>query len=189
MLLLLPIELVTWLIRRFLRWIDRDESKGFVNIPDHSITAISRIVRGLLYIAAAMASVRLAGFDASTALGAGGIVGFAVGFALKDVILSVVGGIYALFSSSIQDGMYIEVGDAQCFVERLGLVKSELYNPATRLTTLLNNSLFWTDPTIITSKQDMTHIIEIVANPDNVSGAFPGPQNSLRSIASEPTSW
>lgn len=166
---LLFIRPVRWLTRKLVDAIDTDNGSGVVDIPEYAEEAIVRIAVGLARLSAAVIAIRAAGFSTDQALGVGGIVGLAVAFAMKDLLVTIAGGMFALGSKWVATGEYLEAESAKGFIQELGLFKTVLFDPGTGQETLLDNSVFWTDKSIVVSGGNMAHLLHIDCNPDTIT--------------------
>lgn len=167
----LVLQLAVFAARPVLRWsiavIDNDDGRGVINVPEHMENGLVRIGFVLLELVAFTVAMRTAGFTSNEAFTLSGIVGIAISFAVKDVILDVFGGIYALAASHIQMGYWLDVDGHSGFVTDIGLFKTQLTDPTGIEDYIANRQFF--NQSLQSSGTVMTHHYLLDCNPDAIT--------------------
>ncbi len=164
----IAVMIVRGITRRIIRGIDSDDGRGVASISDAVESGVVAIVTGIAQLVALTTAFRVAGFDASEAIGLSGIIGLAFALASKDLILDAVGGLVALSAKHVQVGFWLEAADATGFVSEVGLFSTKLTDP-TGIETYARNRMYVQDATIRTSGEEMNHAVNFDLNADLVS--------------------
>ena len=99
------------------------------------------IIKYLIYIAAFIIILNLAGIDITGLVVSLGIVGISIGFAARDIISSFVSGMFILADKTVKVGEIIEVGTIKGKVKKLGLRSTTLITADNMIVTVPNSVL------------------------------------------------
>jgi len=108
-------------------------------------TFIENIVKVLLWAILVIIILANLGVDVSGLIAGLGIMGFIVGFALKDTLGNLASGVFLLFHKPFKVGDYVEAGGKKGTVKALGIAATELNTPDNKKI-VLPNSKVWGGP-------------------------------------------
>jgi small conductance mechanosensitive channel len=115
-----------------------------VNFDRSVETFIENVVKVGLWIILAIVLLANLGIDVSGLIAGLGIMGFIVGFALKDTLGNLASGIFILFHKPFKVGDWINVGGVVGGVERVGIAACTLNSPD-NIKITIPNSKIWGD--------------------------------------------
>ncbi|MAE42899.1 mechanosensitive ion channel protein MscS [Candidatus Woesearchaeota archaeon] len=129
------IKILTKLIEKFFDKVDFDRSAE---------TFLENMVKVVLWLVLLTVVLANLGVNVSGLIAGLGIMGFIVGFALKDTLGNLASGVFILFHKPFKVGDWIKVGGIVGGVERVGIAACELKSPdGTKIT--IPNSKIWGD--------------------------------------------
>lgn len=82
---------------------------------------IIKTTRNIILVIGLIAALGAAGININALIASAGLIGFAVGFALKDLLSNVIAGLLLLFNKAIKKGDRIVVSDCEGTVEKIEL--------------------------------------------------------------------
>jgi small conductance mechanosensitive channel len=115
-----------------------------VNFDRSVETFIENVARVVLWIILGIVILSNLGIDVSGLIAGLGIMGFIVGFALKDTLGNLASGIFILFHKPFKVGDWIKVGGVVGGVERVGIAACTLKSPDNVKITIPNSKI-WGD--------------------------------------------
>ncbi len=129
--------------------IKRAIAKGSERLKlDRNITSLLlRISRITLIIFGAVTALGTLGFDVSALVAGLGLIGFALGFALKDTISNLLSGILILLYKPFRVGNRIKISGYEGVVVSIDLRYTELDSEGSKI--LIPNSKLFTDPVTV----------------------------------------
>jgi MscS family membrane protein len=123
-----------------------EDEKGDKNFDEHTVDAISKLIRISVFITSALVILQTLGFSVSGVLAFGGIGGIAIGFAAKDLLSNFFGGLMIYLDRPFKIGDWIRSTDRNIegTVEHIGwrltrirtFDKRPLYVPNSVFTTI-----------------------------------------------------
>ena len=121
---------ITWFILAFIRGAEQEFAEHSEAIDDHTIEALSKLVRLAIIITAALVILQTLGFSISGVLAMGGIGGIAVGFASKDLLANFFGGLVIYLDRPFSIGDWIRSPDRSIegTVEKIGWRITQIRN-------------------------------------------------------------
>jgi len=113
-----------------------------VNFDRGAETFLENMIKVILWIVLIVVVLANLGINVSGLIAGLGIMGFIVGFALKDTLGNLASGVFILFHKPFKVGDWIKVGGIVGGVERVGIAACELKSPdGTKIT--IPNSKIW----------------------------------------------
>lgn len=99
-----------------------EDKNGDKNFDEHTVEAISKLIRISIFITAALVMLQTLGFSVSGVLAFGGIGGIAIGFAAKDLLSNFFGGLMIYMDRPFKVGDWIRSNDREIegTVEHIG---------------------------------------------------------------------
>jgi small conductance mechanosensitive channel len=129
------IKIIVRLVEHFFDRVDFDRSVE---------TFLENIVRVILWIILFVVILGNIGVDVSGLIAGLGIMGFIVGFALKDTLGNLAAGVFILFHKPFRVGDWINVGGIVGGVQRIGIAACVLQSPDNTMITIPNSKI-WGD--------------------------------------------
>ena len=129
------IKILTKLIVKFFDKVDFDRSAE---------TFLENVAKVTLWIVLLIVVLANLGINVSGLIAGLGIMGFIVGFALKDTLGNLASGVFILFHKPFKVGDWIKVGGIVGGVERVGIAACELRSPDNVKITIPNSKI-WGD--------------------------------------------
>ncbi len=80
-----------------------------------------KVMRNSILLIGLIAALGAGGVNLGALIASAGLLGFTVGYALKDLLSNIVSGAFLLFNNTIQKGDYIAVGGVEGVVEKIEL--------------------------------------------------------------------
>jgi MscS family membrane protein len=102
---------ITWFVLRIIRGAEGEFGDNSAGLDQHTVTAISKLVRLAVIITAALVILQTLGFSVSGVLAMGGIGGIAIGFAAKDLLANFFGGLIVYLDRPFVIGDWIRSPD------------------------------------------------------------------------------
>ena len=155
------------IIRAFVRAVNKRQVSGLSPIQQDFERSFTRLFFAVYEIIAFTSALRAVGITGNEALTMTGIFSIAISLSIKDVILDVVGGLYAIIVRHIQIGFWLEVEGDKGFINEIGIFKTRLVDPS-GVETYVSNRVYF-NRSIRTSGDEMAHYIDLDCNPDEIT--------------------
>lgn len=139
------IKVLVKIVARFFDKVDFDRAAE---------TFIENVIKVLLWAILIVVALSNVGVDVSGIIAGLGIMGFIVGFALKDTLGNLASGIFILFHKPFRVGDFVEVGGLKGTVQSIGIAACIIHTFQNQKVTL-PNSLIWGNP--ITNYTGLKH--------------------------------
>ncbi|MCP3681176.1 MAG: mechanosensitive ion channel [bacterium] len=123
-------------------------------------TFIENIIRVVIWIILSIMILANVGVDVSALVAGLGIMGFIVGFALKDTLGNLAAGVFILFQKPFRVGEWIRVGSIVGGVEKIGIAACILKSPDNIKITIPNGKI-WSDTIENFTANDMRKIYNL----------------------------
>ena len=130
------IKVLVKLIEKFFEKVDFERSAE---------TFIENMIKVLLWVVLLTIILANLGVDVSGLIAGLGIMGFIVGFALKDTLGNLASGVFLLFHKPFKVGDFVEAGGQKGTVKALGIAATELRTPDNKKIVIPNSSV-WGGP-------------------------------------------
>lgn len=130
------IKIITKIVCKFFDRVDFDRAVE---------TFIENVVKIGLWLVLFVVLLSNLGIDVSGLIAGLGIMGFIVGFALKDTLGNLASGIFILFHKPFKVGDYVDVGGISGTVNSIGVAASEIHTIGNEKVTI-PNSVIWKNP-------------------------------------------
>lgn len=127
------------------------------NVNIEATQVITQVTRWMLYILVAVTALQQVDFNLTAFITGLGIVGFTVGFALKDISENFVAGLMLLLQRPFELGDVIEIEDFRGRVVDVSLRATEL-ETLDGQNVIMPNGLVYTNPIINYSRRDLSRI-------------------------------
>lgn len=113
---------LTWFLISFVNHAEKELSKDKDQVDQHTVEALSKLVRLAVFITAALVILQTLGFSISGVLAMGGIGGIAIGFAAKDMLANFFGALIIYLDRPFTVGDWIRSPDRNIegTVEKIG---------------------------------------------------------------------
>lgn len=109
---------IFWLIALFITSLIR---KVLYSRQPKATNLITKTTRNIILVIGLIAALGAAGVNISALIASAGLLGFAIGFALKDLLSNVISGMLLLFNKAIEKGDHIMVSGCEGTVEKIEL--------------------------------------------------------------------
>lgn len=148
-----------------------------------AVNLISKLVRGLLYLAAVLFALSVAGVPVGSVLGALAVFGIALGLAAQDVIGNFIAGLILLWRQPFRSGDQIISGDHEGTVDTIDLRVTQLVDYDGELIMIPNHDVF-TNPLINLTRRGRrrTRVIVGVDYDDDHNAAREIIRNAVRGV-------
>ena len=117
---ILPIFIITWGVIRVVSGIENYILEGDNQVDSDSVRLFSRLVKILIIIAIALGIAQFLGFSISSLLTFGGVGGIVMGFAAKDMLSNIFGGLMIQMDKPFSTGDWIRSDKFEGTVEKIG---------------------------------------------------------------------
>lgn len=146
----LSILAVFWLLEKLARRaLTRFRGRRLIN--DQVFTLLTGATEGGLLIVGVLVALGVLGVNVSAILAGLGLAGFAVGFALRDMISNIVAGVMLLVYRPFVEGDYVLVSGVQGTVETITLRYTRLAAEDANARVLIPNASLFTNPLVVYS--------------------------------------
>jgi MscS family membrane protein len=160
---LTPVLIITWGLIRLVSGVETYMLEGDSNVDKDSVRLFSRLIKILIIVAIALGIAQYLGFSISSILTFGGVGGIVIGFAAKDMLSNVFGGLMIQMDKPFSTGDWIRTADKgiEGTVEKIGWrmtrIRTFSKNPV-----YIPNSIFATIPIETPSRMTNRRIHEVV---------------------------
>lgn len=158
---LAPIFIITWGILRIITTIERYLLAKNSIINKDSVRLFARLIRILVIIIVFLGMAQFFGFSITSALTFGGVGGIVIGFAAKDMLSNIFGGLMIQLDKPFSTGDWIRSTEFEGTVEKIGWrmtrIRTFSKNPV-----YIPNSIFSTIPIETPSRMTNRRIREII---------------------------
>jgi|GEM_PF-257916 small conductance mechanosensitive channel len=135
---------------------------GRLNAVDHELAGfMGRVARTALLIVGAICGVATMGIDVTALIAGLGLTGFALGFALKDVVSNVVAGVLILIYRPVRTGEHVKVKAFEGLILSTDLRYTVLQTGDQVI--YVPNSIMFTDAITVDRRQEMPEPDEVIA--------------------------
>ena len=156
-----PIFIITWGIIRVVSAVEAYLIEKQNNVDNDSIRLFSRLTKIIISIAIALGVAQYLGFSVSGLLTFGGVGGIVIGFAAKDMLSNIFGGLMIQMDKPFSTGDWIRSSEFEGTVEKIGWrmtrIRTFSKNPV-----YIPNSIFATIPIETPSRMTNRRIKEII---------------------------
>ncbi len=156
-----PIFIMTWGIVRIISGVEAYLIEKDTNIDNDSVRLFSRLAKILISIAIALIVAQYLGFSISGLLTLGGVGGIVMGFAAKDMLSNIFGGLMIQMDKPFSTGDWIRSAKFEGTVEKIGWrmtrIRTFSKNPV-----YIPNSIFATIPIETPSRMTNRRIKEVI---------------------------
>ncbi len=158
---IVPIFILTWAIIRIMSGVENYLIEKKSNINNDSVRLIVRLTKLLIIISIALGIAQELGFSVSGLLTFGGVGGIVIGFAAKDMLSNIFGGLMLQMDRPFSTGDWIRSSQFEGTVEKIGwrmtrirtFSKNPIYIP---------NSIFASIPIETPSRMTNRRIKEVI---------------------------
>lgn len=158
---IVPIFIITWGVLRVISGIESYLLEHKDNANKDSIRLVSRLIKVFIAIAIALGIAQYLGFSISSLLTFGGVGGIVMGFAAKDMLANIFGGLVLQMDRPFSTGDWIRSSQFEGIVEKIGwrmtrirtFSKNPIYIP---------NSIFASMPIETPSRMTNRRINEVI---------------------------
>ena len=156
-----PIFIVTWGIVRMVSGMENYMLERKTNVDNDSVRLFSRLIKILIVIAIALGIAQYLGFSISSLLTFGGVGGIVMGFAAKDMLSNIFGGLMIQMDKPFSTGDWIRSSKFEGTVEKIGWrmtrIRTFAKNPV-----YIPNSIFASIPIETPSRMTNRRIKEVI---------------------------
>ncbi|BBB22873.1 small-conductance mechanosensitive channel [Abyssogena phaseoliformis symbiont OG214] len=157
----MPIFIITWGAVRMISGVEAYLIEKDTQIDNDSVRLFSRLARILIIIAIALGVAQYLGFSISGLLTFGGVGGIVMGFAAKDMLSNIFGGLMIQMDKPFSTGDWIRSDKFEGTVEKIGWrmtrIRTFSKNPV-----YIPNSIFATIPIETPSRMTNRRIKEVI---------------------------
>jgi MscS family membrane protein len=160
---LTPVIIITWGLIRIVSGIENYMLEGKSSVDKDSVRLFSRLIKMLIIIAIALGIAQYLGFSISSILTFGGVGGIVMGFAAKDMLSNIFGGLMIQMDKPFSTGDWIRSADKgiEGVVEKIGWRMTRI-RTFTKNPVYIPNSIFATIPIETPSRMTNRRIHEVV---------------------------
>tara|TARA_B100000929_G_scaffold254200_1_gene215396 strand:- start:1094 stop:2131 length:1038 start_codon:yes stop_codon:yes gene_type:complete len=160
---LTPVIIITWGLLRLVSGIETYMLEDKSSVDKDSVRLFSRLIKMLIIFAIALGIAQYLGFSISSILTFGGVGGIVMGFAAKDMLSNVFGGLMIQMDKPFSTGDWIRSTDKgiEGIVEKIGWRMTRI-RTFTKNPVYIPNSIFATIPIETPSRMTNRRIHEIV---------------------------
>ena len=156
-----PIFIITWGVVRIISGVEAYMIERDTNVDGDSVRLITRLVKILIVIAIALGIAQYLGFSISGLLTFGGVGGIVMGFAAKDMLSNIFGGLMIQMDKPFSTGDWIRSSKFEGTVEKIGWrmtrIRTFSKNPV-----YIPNSIFASIPIENPSRMTNRRIKEVI---------------------------
>ena len=156
-----PIFIVTWGIVRVISEFEQYLINKDTSVDHDSVRLFSRLIKILIIVAILLGIAQYLGFSVSSLLTFGGVGGIVMGFAAKDMLSNIFGGLMIQMDKPFSTGDWIRSGKFEGTVEKIGWrmtrIRTFSKNPV-----YIPNSLFASMPIETPSRMSNRRIKEVI---------------------------
>jgi MscS family membrane protein len=158
---IMPIFIITWGIVRLISGIEIYLIEKENSMDSDSIRLLSRLIKILVVVAILLGIAQFLGFSISSLLTFGGVGGVVIGFAAKDMLANIFGGLMIQMDKPFSTGDWIRSGEFEGTVEKIGWrmtrIRTFSKNPV-----YIPNSIFASMPIETPSRMTNRRIKEVL---------------------------
>lgn len=158
---IMPIFIIVWGVVRMISGVEAYLIEKDTQINNDSVRLFSRLTRVLIIIAIALGVAQYLGFSVSSLLTFGGVGGIVMGFAAKDMLSNIFGGLMIQMDKPFSTGDWIRSEKFEGTVEKIGWrmtrIRTFSKNPV-----YIPNSIFATIPIETPSRMTNRRIKEVI---------------------------
>lgn len=156
-----PIFIITWGVIRMVSGMENYMLERDTNVDGDSVRLITRLLKILIIIAIALGIAQFLGFSISSLLTFGGVGGIVMGFAAKDMLSNIFGGLMIQMDKPFSTGDWIRSSKFEGVVEKIGWrmtrIRTFSKNPV-----YIPNSIFASIPIETPSRMTGRRIKEVI---------------------------
>ncbi|TEU28536.1 MAG: mechanosensitive ion channel family protein [Gammaproteobacteria bacterium] len=156
-----PIFIITWGVVRVISGVENYMLERDTNVDNDSVRLFSRLIKILIVIAIALGVAQFLGFSISSLLTFGGVGGIVMGFAAKDMLSNIFGGLMIQMDKPFSTGDWIRSSKFEGTVEKIGWrmtrIRTFSKNPV-----YIPNSIFASIPIETPSRMTNRRIKEVI---------------------------
>ena len=156
-----PIFIITWGVVRIVSGMEAYMLERDTNVDNDSVRLFSRLIKILIVIAIALGIAQYLGFSISSLLTFGGVGGIVMGFAAKDMLSNIFGGLMIQMDKPFSTGDWIRSSKFEGTVEKIGWrmtrIRTFSKNPV-----YIPNSIFASIPIETPSRMTNRRIKEVI---------------------------
>ncbi len=158
---IIPIIIISWAFIRLVTGIEDYLINKRSNLNNDSIRLFSRLIKISLIIAIILGIAQYLGFSISSILTLGGVGGIVIGFAAKDMLSNIFGGLMIQLDKPFSTGDWIRSSEFEGTVEKIGWrmtrIRTFSKNPV-----YIPNSLFSSIPIETPSRMTNRRVNEVI---------------------------
>jgi MscS family membrane protein len=156
-----PIFIITWGVIRIVSGVENYMLERDTSVDGDSVRLITRLLKILIIIAIALGVAQYLGFSISSLLTFGGVGGIVMGFAAKDMLSNIFGGLMIQMDKPFSTGDWIRSSKFEGTVEKIGWrmtrIRTFSKNPV-----YIPNSIFASIPIETPSRMTNRRIKEVI---------------------------
>ncbi len=156
-----PIFIITWGVVRVISGLEAYLIEKDNNVDNDSVRLFARLIKILIVTAILLGVAQFLGFSISSLLTFGGVGGIVMGFAAKDMLSNIFGGLMLQMDKPFSTGDWIRSGDFEGTVEKIGWrmtrIRTFSKNPV-----YIPNSIFASIPIETPSRMTNRRIKEVI---------------------------
>jgi len=156
-----PIFIITWGVIRIVSGMENYMLERDTSVDGDSVRLITRLLKILIIIAIALGIAQYLGFSISSLLTFGGVGGIVMGFAAKDMLSNIFGGLMIQMDKPFSTGDWIRSSKFEGTVEKIGWrmtrIRTFSKNPV-----YIPNSIFASIPIETPSRMTNRRIKEVI---------------------------
>ena len=156
-----PIFIITWGVVRVISGVETYLIEGDNSVDNDSVRLFSRLIKILVITAILLGVAQFLGFSISSLLTFGGVGGIVMGFAAKDMLSNIFGGLMIQMDKPFSTGDWIRSSEFEGTVEKIGWrmtrIRTFSKNPV-----YITNSIFASIPIETPSRMTNRRINEVV---------------------------
>ncbi|HIC41326.1 Small-conductance mechanosensitive channel [hydrothermal vent metagenome] len=156
-----PIFIITWGVVRVVSGVEAYMLESDTNVDNDSVRLMTRLLKILIIIAIALGIAQFLGFSISSLLTFGGVGGIVMGFAAKDMLSNIFGGLMIQMDKPFSTGDWIRSSKFEGTVEKIGWrmtrIRTFSKNPV-----YIPNSIFASIPIETPSRMTNRRIKEVI---------------------------
>jgi MscS family membrane protein len=156
-----PIFIVTWGVIRMVSGMENYMLESKTNVDNDSVRLFSRLMKILIIVAILLGIAQYLGFSISSLLTFGGVGGIVMGFAAKDMLSNIFGGLMIQMDKPFSTGDWIRSDKFEGTVEKIGWrmtrIRTFAKNPV-----YIPNSIFASIPIETPSRMTNRRIKEVI---------------------------
>ncbi len=156
-----PIFIITWGIIRVVSGMESYMLESKTNVDNDSVRLFSRLIKILIVVAILLGIAQYLGFSISSLLTFGGVGGIVMGFAAKDMLSNIFGGLMIQMDKPFSTGDWIRSDKFEGTVEKIGWrmtrIRTFSKNPV-----YIPNSIFASIPIETPSRMTNRRIKEVI---------------------------